>query len=52
MAGFPSFCNSPKMQKISFKFLCLAYRIYNVLGATDLHDWQGAKGGEHAMGGS
>ena len=31
------------MPKISFKFLCLAYRIYNVLGE---------KGGERATGGS
>ena len=49
-AGLLSFCNLQKMLKFSFKFLCLAYRIYNVLGATDLHNWWGEKGGERAAG--
>ena len=40
-----------KMVKISFIFLCLDYMIYNVLVATDLHDWRGDKGRRACCGG-
>ena len=41
-----------KLLKIAVKFLYLSDMMYNVLGATDLYDWRGEKGGEHAAGGS
>ena len=39
-----------ELLKFAVKFLYLSNMMYNVLGAADLYDWRGEKGGEQQRG--